>query len=146
MRRQPAGERDLLAGFLAHRAVRYRTTKSIVPDSAVDTSLPANAAMLAAKAPLAASTTYKVRISGCTQAAKGGKWVQFKTRIHLAAAADHGQLRLLGGGAALLGVVVGAVPGGGTDPEGDLAVEGRDPFGDVDGVGHPGAHRPERAE
>jgi hypothetical protein len=37
-----------------HRAVRYRTTKSTVPSSAVDTNLPANAAMLAATAPLAA--------------------------------------------------------------------------------------------
>jgi hypothetical protein len=34
-----------------HRAVRYRTTRSTVPASAVDTSLPANAAMLAATAP-----------------------------------------------------------------------------------------------
>jgi hypothetical protein len=46
----------------------------------VDTSLPANAAMLAATAPLAAKTTYNVRVSGYVQAAKGGKWVQFKTR------------------------------------------------------------------
>ena len=61
-----------------HRAVRYRTTKSTVPASAVDTSLPANAAMLAAKAPLAAGTTYNVRVSGYVQ---GGKWVQFKTRV-----------------------------------------------------------------
>ena len=64
-----------------HRAVRYRTTKSTVPSSAVDTNLPANAAMLAATTPLAAGTTYNVRISGYVQAAKGGKWVQFKTRI-----------------------------------------------------------------
>jgi hypothetical protein len=63
-----------------HRAVRYRTTKSTVPASAVDPSLPANAAMLAAKAPLAAGTTYNVRVSGYVQATKGGKWVQFKTR------------------------------------------------------------------
>jgi hypothetical protein len=63
-----------------HRAVRYRTTKSSVPASAVDTSLPANAAMLAATAPLAAKTTYNVRVSGYVQAAKGGKRVQFKTR------------------------------------------------------------------
>ena len=62
-----------------HRAVRYRTQKTTVPASAVDTSLPANAAMLAAKSPLAAATTYNVRISGYVQAAKGGKWVQFKT-------------------------------------------------------------------
>jgi hypothetical protein len=63
-----------------HRAVRYRTRKSTVPASAVDTNLPLNAAMLAAKAPLAANTTYNVRVSGYVQAAKGGKWVQFKTR------------------------------------------------------------------
>jgi hypothetical protein len=63
-----------------HRAVRYRTTKSSVPASAVDTSLPANAAMLAATAPLAAKTSYNVRVSGYVQAAQGGKWVQFKTR------------------------------------------------------------------
>jgi uncharacterized protein YkwD len=62
------------------RAVRYRTAKSSVPASAVDTNLPANAAMLAATAPLAANTTYNVRVSGYVQAAKGGKWVQFKTR------------------------------------------------------------------
>jgi hypothetical protein len=64
-----------------HRAVRYRTTKSTVPSSAVDTNLSANAAMLAATAPLAAKTTYNVRVSGYVQAAKGGSWVQFKTRI-----------------------------------------------------------------
>jgi hypothetical protein len=63
-----------------HRAVRYRTRKTTVPASAVDTNLPANAAMLAAKAPLAANTTYNVRVSGYVQATKGAKWVQFKTR------------------------------------------------------------------
>jgi hypothetical protein len=63
-----------------HRAVRYRTTKTTVPASSVDTNLPANAAMLAAKAPLAANTTYNVRVSGYVQATKGGKWVQFRTR------------------------------------------------------------------
>jgi hypothetical protein len=63
-----------------HRAVRYRTTKSTVSASAVDINLPANAAMLAATSPLAASTTYNVRVSGYVQATKGGKWVQFKTR------------------------------------------------------------------
>jgi hypothetical protein len=51
-----------------------------VASSAVDRNLPANAAMLAAKAPLAPGTTYNVRVSGYVQAAKGGKWVQFKTR------------------------------------------------------------------
>jgi hypothetical protein len=64
-----------------HRAVRYRTLKSTVPSSAVDTHLPANAAMLAAKAPLAANTTYNVRVSGYVQATRGGKWIQFRTRI-----------------------------------------------------------------
>ena len=64
-----------------HRAVRYRTLKSTVPSSAVDTHLPANAAMLAAKAPLAAATTYNVRVSGYVQAKRGGKWVQFRTRV-----------------------------------------------------------------
>ena len=63
-----------------HRAVRYRTTKTTVPASAVDTNLPANAAMLAAKSPLAANTTYNIRVSGYVQATKGGKWVQFRTR------------------------------------------------------------------
>ena len=63
-----------------HRAVRYRTTKSSVASSAVDANLPANAAMLAAKAPLEARTTYNVRVSGYVQAVKGGRWVQFKTR------------------------------------------------------------------
>jgi hypothetical protein len=46
----------------------------------VDTKLPANAAMLAAKAPLAPRTTYNVRVSGYVQATKGAKWVQFRTR------------------------------------------------------------------
>jgi hypothetical protein len=63
-----------------HRAVRYRSSTSSVPASAVDTSLPANAAMLAATAPLDPKTTYNVRVSGSVQAAKGGTWVQFKTR------------------------------------------------------------------
>ena len=52
-----------------------------MPASAVDTSLPANAAMLAAKTPLAPATTCNVRISGYVQAAKGAMWVQFKTRV-----------------------------------------------------------------
>jgi hypothetical protein len=63
-----------------HRAVRYRTSRSTVPSSAVDANLPANAAMLAAKAPLAAYTTYNVRVSGYVQATKGGTWVRFRTR------------------------------------------------------------------
>jgi hypothetical protein len=64
-----------------HRAVRYRTTSSTVPAAAVDPSLPANAAMLAATSPLTAGSTYNVRVSGYVQATKGGKWVQFKTRV-----------------------------------------------------------------
>jgi hypothetical protein len=64
-----------------HRAVRARTKKSTVASSAYDPNLPRNAAMLAAKAPLAAGTRYNVRISGYVQATKGGKWVQFRTRI-----------------------------------------------------------------
>jgi hypothetical protein len=63
-----------------HRAVRYRTSKTSIPASAVDANLPLNAAMLAAKAPLAARTTYNVRVSGFVQSAKGGKWVRFTTR------------------------------------------------------------------
>jgi hypothetical protein len=63
-----------------HRAVRYRTSKSSVASSAVDTKLPTNAAMLAATTPLAPDTTYNVRVSGYVQAAKGGKWTQFRTR------------------------------------------------------------------
>jgi hypothetical protein len=63
-----------------HRAVRYRSSKSSVPSSAVDTNLPANGAMLAATAPLQAKTTYNVRVSGYVQATKGGKWVKFRTR------------------------------------------------------------------
>jgi hypothetical protein len=64
-----------------HRAVRYRTSRSTVASSAVDSHLPANAAMLAAKASLAPRTTYNVRISGYVQASKGANWVQFRTRI-----------------------------------------------------------------
>ncbi len=60
-----------------HRAVRYRTQKSTVPLSAVDTNLPPNAAMLAAKAPLAPATTYNVRVSGELQATRGAAWVKF---------------------------------------------------------------------
>jgi Cysteine-rich secretory protein family len=64
-----------------HRAVRARSKKSTVPSSAFDPHLPLNATMLAAKAPLAPGTTYNVRVSGYVQATKGGKWVQFKTRV-----------------------------------------------------------------
>jgi hypothetical protein len=63
-----------------HRAVRYRAAGSTVAASAVDLNLPANAAMLAATAPLAPGTTYNVRVSGDVQATKGGRWVQFRTR------------------------------------------------------------------
>ena len=56
-----------------HRAVRYRTMKSTVPVSAVDANLPPNAAMLAAKAPLASRTAYNVRMSGYVQAAKAAR-------------------------------------------------------------------------
>ncbi|HET7517018.1 MAG TPA: hypothetical protein VFN05_04840 [Actinomycetes bacterium] len=55
-----------------HRAVRVRTTKSTVAAPAYDANLPANAAMLAAKAPLEARTVYNVRVSGYVQATKGG--------------------------------------------------------------------------
>ena len=64
-----------------HRAVRARTTTPTVAASAYDANLPANAAMLAAKVPLAAGTRHNVRVSGYVQATKGGSWVQFKTRI-----------------------------------------------------------------
>jgi hypothetical protein len=63
-----------------HRAVRARTSKTSIPASAVDANLPLNAAMLAAKSPLASNTTYNVRVSGFVQSTKGGKWVRFKTR------------------------------------------------------------------
>jgi hypothetical protein len=63
-----------------HRAIRSRTSKSTIPTSSYDLNLPLNAAMLAAKAPLAAHTTYNVSVSGYVQATKGAKWVQFHTR------------------------------------------------------------------
>jgi hypothetical protein len=63
-----------------HRAIRSRTSKSTIATSAYDRNLPLNAAMLAAKAPLAAGTTYNVRVSGYVQPTKGARWVQFKTR------------------------------------------------------------------
>jgi hypothetical protein len=64
----------------SHRAVRFRTSKTSIPSSAVDANLPLNAAMLAAKVPLAPKTTYNVRISGFVQSTKGGNWVRFTTR------------------------------------------------------------------
>jgi Cysteine-rich secretory protein family len=63
-----------------HRAVRYRTKKTSIPGSAVDANLPATAAMLAAKSPLASGTVYNLRVTGFVQSTKGGKWVRFKTR------------------------------------------------------------------
>jgi hypothetical protein len=63
-----------------HRAVRYRTSRTSIPASAVDAKLPLNAAMLAARSPLAPATTYNVRVSGYVQTARGGRWVRFTTR------------------------------------------------------------------
>ena len=63
-----------------HRAVRSRTSRTSIPGSAVDANLPLTGAMLAAKAPLAAATTYNVRVSGFVQATRGAKWVRFPTR------------------------------------------------------------------
>jgi Cysteine-rich secretory protein family len=63
-----------------HAAVRSLTRTSTLPASAVDSRLPANAAMLAAKAPLAGGTVYHVRISGYVQATAGGPWSRFRTR------------------------------------------------------------------
>jgi hypothetical protein len=57
----------------AHTAVAARSAASRLPRSAVDRRLPANAAMLAARAPLAAGTVYHVRISGYVQATAGGR-------------------------------------------------------------------------
>jgi len=63
-----------------YKAVRYRSRGSSLPRAAVDGRLPANAAMLAATAPLQPRTTYHVRVSGFVQAAKGGPWTRFRTR------------------------------------------------------------------
>ena len=63
-----------------HTAVRSLTRTSTLPASSVDSRLPANAAMLAAKAPLAGGTVYHVRISGYAQATAGGPWSRFRTR------------------------------------------------------------------
>jgi len=46
----------------------------------VDSRLPANAAMLAATAPLAGGTMYHVRVSGYVQATAGGPWTRLRTR------------------------------------------------------------------
>jgi hypothetical protein len=64
----------------ANTAVRSRTRASTLPGSSVDSRLPANAAMLAAKAPLAGGTAYHVRISGYVQATAGGPWTKIRTR------------------------------------------------------------------
>jgi hypothetical protein len=61
-----------------HRAARFRTYA--LPASAIDTNLPLNAAMLAATAPLAARTTYNVRVAGQLQATRGGRWVTFSPK------------------------------------------------------------------
>ena len=61
-------------------AVPARTRTSSLPSSSLDGRLPANAAMLAATAPLAAGTEYHVRISGYVQATAGGPWTRFRTR------------------------------------------------------------------
>jgi hypothetical protein len=63
-----------------HAAARSLTRASTLPASSVDSRLPANAAMLAARAPLAGGTVYHVRISGYVQATEGGPWTRFRTR------------------------------------------------------------------
>jgi hypothetical protein len=71
-----------LLGLLAlvTAAVAARSAGSRLPRSAVDRRLPANAAMLAATAPLAGGTVYHVRICGYVQATAGGPWTRFRTR------------------------------------------------------------------
>jgi hypothetical protein len=61
-------------------AVAARSKASRLPRSAVDSRLPANAAMLAATAPLAGGTVYHVRVSGYVQATAGGPWTRLRTR------------------------------------------------------------------
>ena len=61
-------------------AVASRSAASRLPRSAVDSRLPANAAMLAATAPLAGGTVYHVRVSGYVQATAGGPWTRLRTR------------------------------------------------------------------
>jgi hypothetical protein len=63
-----------------HPAVRSLASGSSLRGSAVDAKLPANAAMLAAKAPLAPGTTYHVRISGSVQVKAHGSWKRLRTR------------------------------------------------------------------
>jgi cysteine-rich secretory family protein len=61
----------------AHTAAGSRTTTATV---ALDTNLPANAAMLAATQSLAPHTTYQVRVAGSVQVEQGGAWTTFPTR------------------------------------------------------------------
>jgi hypothetical protein len=61
-------------------AVAARSASSRLPRSAVDGRLPANAAMLAATAPLHGGTVYHVRVSGYVQATAGGPWTRLRTR------------------------------------------------------------------
>ena len=63
-----------------HTAARSLTRTSSLSASSVDRRLPTNAAMLAAKAPLAGGTVCHVRVSGYVQATKGGPWTRFRTR------------------------------------------------------------------
>jgi hypothetical protein len=56
------------------------TRASTLPGSSADSRLPANAAMLAAKAPLAGGSAYHERISGYVQATAGGPWTRFHAR------------------------------------------------------------------
>jgi len=75
----------LLQGFGPRRSTSTGPSATAPPSRPwparrCNTNLPANAARLAATAPLEARTTYNVRVSGYVQAAKGGTWVQFKTR------------------------------------------------------------------
>lgn len=55
--------------------VRYAATTAM--KQWVDSQLPATAAMLAAKAPLAAHTTYTVKVAGSVRATPSGTWKSF---------------------------------------------------------------------
>jgi hypothetical protein len=65
------------APVAAHTAASSRTTTATV---ALDTNLPANAAMLAATGSLAPHTTYHVRVAGSVQVEQDGAWTTFPTR------------------------------------------------------------------
>jgi hypothetical protein len=65
------------APVAAHTAAGSRTTTATV---ALDTNLPANAAMLAATGSLAPHTTYQVRVAGSVQVEQDGTWTTFPTR------------------------------------------------------------------